>query len=176
MKRILIGVFVLWALFLAVGLLLPQDYEIRRSAVIQAEPEVIHQYTSDLQQWQHWQTWLEIDPSVKIEFGPIHKGTGASQSWTSDSGNGKLNITLSSPEKGLYYDISFNDGNNLAQAELTYQDAGEEGTEVIWHMKGNLNTPIFGGYLAFFMDQLVGDSFELGLVKLKNLAEKTTNQ
>ena len=171
MKLVLKALIVVWVVVMVVGLVLPNEYEIRRSITIAAEQDTIHSYTEDLQQWTHWQPWVATDPSVKITLGEISKGSGASQSWTSESGDGALLFTQSNLESGIHYDISFNNGANQAQARLTYTPVSYSETQVEWTMKGQIETPIFGAYLAFFMDSMVGPSFELGLFKLKKLVE-----
>lgn len=153
------------------GLVLPKEYEISRSTVIEANSEAIHSYTGDLEQWIHWQPWIEIDPSIQITLGDITRGVGASQTWSSDSGSGQLKFTDANPYTGISYDISFNDGGNQAQSSLSYDKLGDKETRVHWTMKGQIETPIFGAYLAFFMDNLVGEPFDLGLFKLKKLVE-----
>ena len=46
-----------------------------------------------------------------------------------------------------------------------------EGTEVIWEMSGNMDTPVIGGYFAAKMDSWVGREFEKGLSNLKEIVE-----
>lgn len=171
MKLVLKGLIGLWVVVMVVGLILPKEYEISRSIEIDATPAQIHQYTQDLEQWVHWQPWIDVDPSVQVTLGEISQGQGASQRWTSDSGDGSLHFTQVDGQTGIEYDISFNNGANLAKASLSYHPIDANVTKLTWQMRGQIDTPIFGAYLALFMDGMVGESFDLGLFKLKKLVE-----
>ncbi|MCM2679478.1 SRPBCC family protein [Echinimonas agarilytica] len=171
MKIILKSVLVLWVIVLIVGFMLPKEYEVSRSIIINADVASVHAYSEDLELWQQWQPWQDADPTVKIELGPITRGVGASQAWRGEGGDGELLFTQVQPNKGIDYDVWFNGKQDQAKGFLTYRAISNEETEVTWTMTGAVQTPIFGGYLALMMDNMVGPSFQLGLFKLRSLIE-----
>ena len=164
---------IILAIFVVVGLILPNQVEIKRDIEINASTAVIHKYVNNLDNWPKWSPWLELDPSIQTTIGEINAGVGASQSWSGSSGGGQLTFTESSIDKGVLYDMSFEGDPILYQAGLSYQSKGTK-TLVTWTMRGEMEPIIIGNYFALLMDFLVGDSFVTGLEKLKNISE--TNQ
>ncbi|TQV72184.1 SRPBCC family protein [Aliikangiella marina] len=163
---------VLLALFIIVGLVLDNSVDVRRQVVIEAAPQAIHPYLSDLKQWPKWTPWAELDPSMKTTIGNISAGVGASQSWAGQSGAGALTITQSSLEEGVIYSMNFEGDSTVYTSGLTYQWDGKA-TTVTWFMKGKMEPIIIGNYFAQLMDKFVGQSYEDGLNKLKELVEST---
>ena len=170
LKKIL---FVLLAgiLFLVVvGFFLPTTYQVERTTVINAPPAAIHAYVNDLNRWDEWEPWREDDPSVTVKRDGKTVGIGASQSWTSASGDGRLTFTDSNQEQGIRYSMLF-DNQWPAKAAIQYEpQAG--GTAVTWSMAGGEDSPkVIGGYFALAMDGMIGPFFERGLEKLKARVE-----
>ena len=173
LKKILIALAALVLILVVLGLVLPADYSVSRSVVIAAEPGRVHELVGDLKRWPEWTPWQEYDPTVETTLGDVSAGVGASQSWTSASGEGRLRFTQCDAATGVAYDMAFiDDGHETpAQGSLTYRSAGA-GTEVVWHMEGQIEMPVIGPYFALLMGSFVGPEFEKGLSKLKAATEK----
>ena len=105
MRILLKTLLLLWLLIVAVGYFLPNQYQVSRTLVINANTQSIHAYTEDLKHWQNWQPWLDSDPTVKVTLGEISKGVDAFQRWTSDSSSGELIFTRADPDYGIDYDL-----------------------------------------------------------------------
>ena len=170
LKRLGIGLASTAIIFVAIGVLLPNEYAVSRSVVSDAEAEAVHGLVGDLRRWELWGPWYEDDPDLVVTYGQKTSGIGASQSWTSRDGNGSMEITASSPRRGLRYHLAFNDGAYRCRAAIRYHP-GEGDTLVTWMMRGRMDTPILGGYAALLMEPLVGGLFERGLSKLKQVVE-----
>jgi hypothetical protein len=172
LKKILIGLGVLLLALVLVGLVLPKHYECKRKIVIEAEPAKVHVLVGDLKRWDEWAPWKEEDPTIVTTFGPTTTGTGASQSWTGDSGGGRLRFTQSDAMTGIVFDMEFVDGERTMPATgwIRYAPA-PKGTEVEWAMQGEMRMPVIGGYFALITDMMIGPMFEKGLAKLKAKAE-----
>lgn len=170
LKRLGIGLASTAIIFVAIGVLLPNEYVVSRSVVIEAEAEAIHGFVGDLRRWELWGPWYEDDPGLVVAYGKKTNGIGASQSWTGKDGNGSMEITASSPRRGVRYDLAFNDGAYRSRAAIRYHP-GESNTRVSWMMRGRMDTPVLGGYAALLIEPLVGDLFERGLAKLKQTVE-----
>ena len=165
LKRTGIVVGILIAVVIAIGFILPSKYQVERRIVINAEPAQIHALVGDLKRWPEWGPWEEDDPSIVTALGDITRGVGAYQSWTSDSGNGELIFTSSSPERGVAYNLSFDDAWHSVVA-IRYEKSSTD-TQVVWHMKGDAGFNPIGRYFGVFMDSMVGPMFERGLERLK---------
>lgn len=169
LKRIAIGFAAFLVLFAAIALVLPSSYEVTRSVLVDASRARVHRLVSDLREWPKWQTWRDEDPTIEVRIGDLSSGVGASQSWTGDSGSGELFVTATSPEGGIEYDLSFDDGAWRAAASIHYEERGPL-TEVTWRMSGRPDN-LIGRYLALAVDGMVGPMFERSLQNLKRRAE-----
>ena len=169
-KRIVIflGMFVF--LIVLVGLFLPSKYEITREIIIHAPKAAVHAYVGDLKKWDAWTPWKGEDPTVVTTLGEKTTGIGASQSWKSDSGDGRLILTACDVEKGIAYDLYFGENTYNCSCNVTYESSGDQ-TKVIWLMSGDAGGPILGGYFAMMMDPLIGAMFDKGLIRLKYVVE-----
>ena len=172
MNTILKWFGIILLVLVVVGLIIPNDVNVRRSIEINATPEQIHYYVDNLEQWPKWGPWATMDPTMKTTIGEIKSGVGASQSWKGEGGNGSLKITSSSPEKGVVYDMSFDGDPGVYQAGLSYQKQGDS-VLVTWYMTGEMQPIIIGNYFSLLMDSLVGGSFEQGLSALKQTVEES---
>ena len=82
LQWVLIG---LLALFLLIGLggyLLPATGEVERSVTIEAPAAAVYDVVSDLQQFNDWSPWANIDPDTRFEI--VGSGVGSSMSWESE--------------------------------------------------------------------------------------------
>ena len=135
---VLIGLVLLFAaVFVVGGMLLDKSYELERSIVINAQPAEIHTLTGDLARWDEWAPWKKHDPSVNVTLGDKTTGVGASQTWTSDQGDGDLVFTLWDPTSGVEFDMGFGAGDNKIRSRgvISYEPV-EGGTRVTWAMSG----------------------------------------
>jgi len=168
-KWAVILVLVLVIAVIVVGLLLPKKYAVERSITIDAPPEVVFAYLNDLEKWEAWEPFSKADSSVVVTLGEDTYGVGATQSWTSDGGNGSLTFTKSDPESGIAYALAF-DGFDPSTSTMTYEVVDGK-TVLTWTMDGSITTPVIGGYFVMMMDAMVGPMYEDGLDRLKTAAE-----
>ncbi len=170
-KSLIALLIIIIVLFIVIGIFLPKDYTVSRSVVIDASSQQIHPYLNNLNNWPKWSPWAENDPTLKVTVGDISSGVGASQSWVGKDGDGSLVITGSNPQKGLDYDLEFNQGQFQCKSDFEYVPDGQN-TQVVWEMKGRVDTPVLGGYFAAKMDSWVGAEFYKGLQNLKKAVEE----
>jgi hypothetical protein len=170
MKKLGLALAVLIVLFIVIGVFLPTKFTVTRTQMIQAKPSAIHVHVNDLTKWDAWTPWKDEDPTVVITQGKKKSGVGASQSWDGKDGTGSLTFTKSSKKEGIDYDLTFNDGKFKSTASIHYRDMGGN-TQVNWTMTGDMEVPVVGGYIAWSMDSMVGDMFQKGLTKLKEVVE-----
>jgi hypothetical protein len=83
-------------------------------------------------------------------------------------GVGEFTFTASDEEKGVEYDMLF-DEKWKSKGSMTYAKSGDE-TRVTWRMTGQ-NDDFLGKWMAFAMGHMVGPMFEEGLVDLKTKIE-----
>jgi len=172
LKKILIGIVMLVGAVLIVAAFRPAEFEVHRSAVIQAPPERIRGLVDDFHQWSRWSPWERLDPTMVRTFGGATSGKGATYAWSGNSkvGKGRMEILETSPA-GVKIDLWFLapfEARNIARFDFTPKDGA---TTVTWTMTGR--QAYVGRVMGLFvsMDRMVGGDFERGLVQLKAAAE-----
>lgn len=175
LKNVLLVLLALFVAVVVVGFFLPTTYAVERRITIDAGAERVHALVGDLERWPLWTPWAAADPSMTTTLGDSTTGVGASQRWSGKDGDGELTFTESDPATGIAYDMAFIDGDLRAPAvsAMRYEPSGE-GTTVVWTMSGDsadFAPPVVGGYVNLMMPAMIGDMFDQGLEKLKEVAE-----
>jgi hypothetical protein len=175
MKKLLMFILALVVIIAAVGFFAPTEYDLARSVTIDAPPAAVHAYVGDLAKWPEWSPWEANDPSVKTTLGAQTTGVGATQTWTSESGDGELIFTACDPDTGVTYDMTFimEETRAPATATMSYKVV-DGGTEVTWSMQGDMAEfmpPVFGGLMQLMSGMFIGADFEQGLTALKSKVE-----
>jgi hypothetical protein len=172
LKKAVLVLLVLAVLIAGIGFLLPSTYHVERSISIHSPPAAIVPYLNKLRKWPEWIPWNTTRyPDMKQEFHEPDEGAGASYSWTGkSSGNGTLKITRSDPEKGIAYDLDFENGKHLSHGEIKIERSGED-SKVTWTNEGDLGNNPIGRYFGLLMDKFMGPDFQQGLETLKAKVE-----
>jgi hypothetical protein len=161
-------VLVLLMAFFGVGyLVLNGKYEVVRQLTIKAPPQGIHQQVGDLREWPNWLPFTKHDKSVKVTIDKP-SGVGAQQSWTSDGNNGRLSFAASDEEKGVEYDMVF-DEKYTSKGIISYAKSGDDPL-VTWKMTGQMDD-LIGRWFALLMPSMMGPMFDEGLADLKTKVE-----
>ena len=148
-------------------------FTVERSIDIKAAPENIFAYINDFHLWQEW-TPYDKDPAMKKSYGGSTTGKGATYAWegNKDVGKGEIAIAESIPPGKVEFDLHMIapfEGRN--RVVFTMQPQGNA-THVIWAMDGV--NPYLSKIIGLFMDmdKMIGKDFEVGLAKLKVVAER----
>lgn len=166
-----IGVVIvaLFALIVGVAFVLPPEYDVERTVVIDAPPECPFDHVDDLEKNVVWSPWKATDPTMVIEMGDVTVGEGASYSWTSDrAGDGSYTIIVSQPHRRLESSVDLGDRGS-ARGSWRFEYANQR-TTVTWHFVGQPGT-LVGRYEALVMDSALGPDFAHGLDRMKQICE-----
>ena len=107
LKIVLITPIALAFLIILIGFLLPSQWQVSRSIVINKPPQAIYGYVANFKMgWPQWSDFDYQDPGIQYSYsGPI-QGLGASRSWISEKmGNGSQTITAADPAKGITFEL-----------------------------------------------------------------------
>jgi hypothetical protein len=173
LKKILLGLAIVLAVFLVVVAMQPSDYRVSRSATMAAPPSAIFPHVNELKKWEPWNPWGKLDPAMKLTYSGPEGGPGASYAWVGNSevGEGKMTITESRTNELVGFKLEFfKPMAAVSLSEFTFKPEGEK-TTVTWTMDGKNN--FIGKAFCLFMnmDTMIGSSFEKGLADLKAIAE-----
>ncbi|WP_444889727.1 SRPBCC family protein [Microbulbifer sp. DLAB2-AA] len=173
--RWILYIFVFLILLLLAGYLFPREVSLERSIYIDKPPQTIFPYVNDYRKFNSWSPWRHIDPAMEYKYSGPEKGVGATMSWhgeNSNEGSGTQTIIASTPDSTVLNKLNFGDGSEAsAEFRLMPQNGG---TQVVW----SFNTDTGGGprerWMGLAIKKMVGESYEQGLAKLKQLMESST--
>ena len=95
LKKILLALGAVVAVFLVVVATRPASFEVKRSLLINAPAEIVYAQVNDFHAWAGWSPWDHLDPTMKRTYGDVAAGVGASYHWVGnkDVGEGNMKIT-----------------------------------------------------------------------------------
>jgi len=173
LKKILLGLVAIVAVFAVVVALQPSDYRIARSATVAAPPADVFAQVNDFHKWEAWSPWAKLDPAAKATYEGPPAGQGAVFKWSGNNevGEGTMTLTESRPNELIKINLEFVKpmaGNSTT--EFTFKPQADQ-TAVTWTMSGQNN--FISRAICMFMnqDKMVGGYFEKGLANLKAVAE-----
>lgn len=167
-KNIVIAFLALLAVAALGSLLIPRVSNVERSLVIQAPAEVIFDQVNDLKKNDAWSPWK--DPTMKISFGPVTEGKGASSSWESEKmGKGSQTIEESVPSSSIVIGLDFG-AMGTAKALWSFAPEGE-GVKVTQVMTSDAGMNPLKRLMSLTSDRMIGPFFEKGLASLKQVSE-----
>jgi hypothetical protein len=170
---ILIGLAVLLVVFLLAAARRPDDLCVERSITIAASAPLAFSRINDLRKWQEMSPYVKNDPAATYTFAGPAAGVGSSLEWAGNAkvGAGRMTITDSRPNELVRFRFEFfKPWYCTNTTDFIFRSAGA-GTEVTWAMSMKNNFIAKASGLVLNMDKMMGESFEAGLVNLKNLTE-----
>ena len=162
----------LFGVFMIGGLLLPGEIRVARSIEIELPPEQVFPLVNDMEAFNRWSPWAEIDSETKYEITGPDSGVGASLSWSSDNpevGSGSQKIIRSEPPEQVVMRLDFGP-QGAAEASFDLEPAGTA-TKLTWSFGYEIGYDLIGRYVGLLMEGMVGKKYEEGLARLKRLAE-----
>jgi hypothetical protein len=170
LKKAAIGLLIVAVLFVIIGLSLPIETVVQRSIIINAPLNVVFNNVNNLKNHEKWDPWQAADKTMKITYGTVTEGTGASYGWTSEMGDGIQTITESITNKSIKIELDFKKQETMrGWWTFTERDKGVLVTEGFVNKSG---TCFCTRYINLFFDAEIGKYFSKGLKKLKEVSEQ----
>jgi hypothetical protein len=176
----LVAVVLLVVVVLAIVIAMqPSEFHVERSLTMKAPPEAAFAQVNDFQKWEKWSPWLKIDPNVKKTYEGPSSGEGAIFRWAGNAevGEGSMTILESKPNEHVRIKLDFlKPLEGTATTDLTLNPT-DGGTTVNWSMDGTNNFLAKAMCLFVFdMDKMIGDKYEEGLAKMKQIVESAPTE
>lgn len=150
------------------------QFVVERSETIAATPERIFSEVGNLQSWDNWSPWAELDPEMDKTYTGEKGEVGSSYHWLGNRkvGEGQMTITDIDPNSRVAIDLKFIKPFKSENVTEIMLSPDGDSTDVTWRMTGpmTLMTKIMG-LIGKNMDKMVGPDFEKGLSKLKRITE-----
>jgi hypothetical protein len=173
---VLIGLAAAFAIYVATR---PDDYQISRSATIDAAPETVFNQINDFRKWEAWSPWAPLDPNAKNTFEGPESGEGAKFHWSGNDkiGEGEMTILDSQSPEHIQIKLEFmRPMQDSSLVDFTIQPTEKiSQSRLTWSMTGkypNFTSKAF--CTAMNMPKMLGQEFDKGLAGIKSIAEKET--
>ena len=157
---------------------MPDTYTVKRSASINAKPDVVNAQIVDFQRWEAWSPWQDLDPDMKQTYSGPESGTGAVVAWKGNrkAGEGRMEITDAVGDSKVVIALDFVKPFKSSNTTTFDLVPDGDGTRVTWTMVGpnTFMIKVMGVFKS--MDKMIGNDFEKGLGQLKTLTEQQNTQ
>lgn len=166
-------VLALILIIIVLGLIAPKDFDMKRSTVINAQPDVIYRNVSTFEGFNKWNPFSKMDLEQKTKVEGTDGTVGAKYSWEGKkTGKGDMTTAKLEENKSAQYDMTFYTpmGEMKSESDMFIEPA-EGGQKVTWEFKGR--SPFPWNIMSLFssMDKSMGPVFDDGLRSLKELSE-----
>ena len=170
MQKLLYGIASFIGLLIIVGLVLPRHARVEVTTSIDAHPPIIFALINDFHRVSLWSPWLNRDPNARIVYsGPV-RGVGAAMTWDGAIiGTGTQVIKEIRPFESIETAINPGEsGEHRSWFDLEVQNGM---TIVTWSYEADQGYNVFARYFSLLLSGAVQRDYELGLSRLKDLAE-----
>lgn len=151
----------------------PGTFSVQRSVSVTAPPSEVFAQVNDLQAWDAWSPWKELDPNPKQTISTPSAGKGATFTWAGNDkiGEGSLTILHSKPYELVDIEQVFiRPFAGKARMAFTFASVGD-GTKVTWKMDGTNDFIGKAMCMVMDMDAMLGKDFDQGLANMKAVVE-----
>lgn len=155
----------------------PNEFEVRRSRIIDANPAVVYNNIIDFKNWESWSPWIEKDPETKIILGEQTKGIGGVYNWVDSKATGSIKTLETSPNESITQEMQY-DNHSPSSINWNFKTSQKGKTEVTWTMKSDNLSFLFKiyGIMRGGFDKMIGPSFDRGLEKLDSVVVASTKR
>jgi uncharacterized membrane protein len=161
-------------LIVGLGALLPRNWQVEESILINAPAASVHTWVGDLQRWPRWAQWNQAALWPENEVSEPSTGAGATLRWYGrarsggDIATGETRIARSDPATGVWFESRTQRGEPSEASVLYSERPGV--TLVTWLDRGRL-PPIIGGLFLDLFQKRLHEHMATGLERLKDLVE-----
>jgi effector-binding domain-containing protein len=171
-KKILLAIVIVIVLLIIVGFFLPKTYHVERSTQIKGDKAFIYDLTSNLNKWDLWTPWKQLDSTAIYQLIGTDGKVGTTRKWDGKViGNGQMTLTQLVPGELVGYDLSFQHGKYQSKGKITIEAKGDS-AKVSWIDEGNLGYNPLSRYMGLFMGRMLIPDFDKGLAKMKKVVEE----
>jgi len=148
-------------------------FSYERSGVIQAPPEVIFPYISNLKLGQEWSPYAKADPNMKVTFSGFDGEAGSAMEFEGNDqvGSGKVEILNLVPNESVEIKLTMIKPFRAENHVFYTLSREENGTRFTWRMTGE--NGFIGKLISVLIDcdNMIGSQFVSGIENLKTLIE-----
>jgi len=173
LKKIIYIIAGLVVIYLVLCLIGPKKIQVERSITVNASNEVIKTQLADFKFFQEkWSPWAEKDTAMKTTFEGETGQPGSKYSWEGNKevGSGSMELIAINGDTILQKIIFTAPRPGGGDVYLIAKPNGNA-TVVTWGMKFDVGFMMRAMMLFMNMDKMIGDKYEKGLAKFKEVME-----
>jgi len=174
LRIVLIVLAALTGLFLIMGLVMPKNYQLERSIVVEAAPGKVFPFIQHFEERSKWYSWNKLDPAMETTLEGPDGQVGTIYRWKGDPeavGSGSQEIVEVVPNAKVRNKIVFEEPMEAEAMDYATLEPVEGGTKVTWGFESHFSFP-WNALLPFMgMEESVGKDYEAGLSALKERVE-----
>lgn len=162
-------------LIVGIGALLPHDWHVQETILINAPPAAVHAWVGDLERWPRWAQWNQPELWPQNRVSKPSSGPGATLHWYApgrageeSAAVGEVRIVRSDPTSGVWFE-NRTPSSERSDASVLYQQRPDV-TLITWEDRGRL-PPIIGGLFLDLFQKRLHSHMAGGLERLKDLVE-----
>jgi len=173
---ILIILLIIVTIPLILALFVNKKYSVEREITINKPAPQVFAYVKLLRNQDNFSKWATMDTNMKKDYRGNDGTVGFISAWESKDkkvGKGEQEIKKITEGKRIDFELRFiKPFAGIANAYMTVEPMSKNETIVNWGFDSKMKYPMNLMLLFMNMEKMVGNDFEIGLYKLKNLLEK----
>ena len=172
LKKILLAIVALIALFLIIALFVPRNFSVEKEITIARPQAEVFAYVKNISNQNHFSVWNMADPNMKQEQRGTDGNIGFVLYWNGNDDVGEGEQEIRKIENGridteLRFKRPF---ESTANAFIATVPDDTNTTTVTWGMYGTSSYPM--NFMNLFCGSIIGKDLDKGLHNLKDVMEK----
>ena len=178
--ELLISLAIVAALFLIVGVVLPDSRHLSHSVETNRKMTIVYDTLNSLRRFPAWNPLVLRDPAMQLKYsGPV-SGKGARLDYSSNEkglGDGSWEITASEPGKSVAYALTTIEPGKNKRTEFLLKPTGRNNrnVEITQTYDVDYGWNIIGRYAGLYVSSNIGEDMKMGLARLSNLLAAVPN-
>jgi hypothetical protein len=159
-------------ILLIIALILPKNFSVERSVVIDAPRDQVYEELAYLANFDRWSPWAKLDTAMQFEINGQDGTVGATYEWEGNEDVGKGKITIDHmQDDSIAQTLTFLEPwESSATTYYTLEDTAGK-VRVSWGFQTSAGIPMNIFLALGGMEDMVAEDFQKGLDTLKSLVE-----
>lgn len=174
---ILIIILCIIAIPFILGAFKSNEFKMKREIIINKNKQDVFNYIKHIKNQDSFAVWMSLDTNMKRQYSGTDGTVGFVSEW--DSANKKVGAgrqTITGIKDGERVDMKLEflkPWKNVSDAYFTTEAISDNQTKVTWgYYNGTIKYPMKVTMVFMNMEKMIGNDFDKGLAKLKEVMEK----
>jgi len=157
----------------AASFMVGTDFSTERSVEIEKPKDDVFEYIRHLRNQDEYSAWAAMDPNMTQEFRGTDGTVGFVSAWEGEeTGKGEQEIVEIIEGERIDFKLRFFEPfESEADVYMITDSLSENQTRVTWGLESSMNRPMNLMLLFVNMEEAIGNEYDEGLAKLKEILE-----